>query len=182
MDAPFADQRMESSKKCGLSFMKLSIIVAMDKKGVIGVNNTLPWRLSSDLKNFKSLTMGKPILMGRKTWESIGKPLPGRENVVITRNPEYHAQGAIVCHSLDEAFSQFGNQPEVCVIGGRDIFSAALNRADRIYLTEVDADVEGDTWFPVFDRNEWREIERQDVAADEKNEYPFSIVTLEKKS
>lgn len=162
--------------------MKLSIIVAMDRKGVIGVNNTLPWRLSTDLKNFKTLTMGKPIVMGRKTWESIGKPLPGRDNVVITRNRDYRAEGAVVCHSLDEALTRFSEQPEICIIGGRDIFSAALDHADRLYLTEVDADVEGDTWFPVFDRSEWREVDRQAFAADEKNEYPFSIVTLEKKS
>lgn len=160
--------------------MKLSLIVAMDQKGVIGVNNALPWRLSDDLKNFKAITMGKPIIMGRKTWESIGKPLPGRDNVIITRNPEYAAPGCIVCHSLDDAIRYFAGVPEIFIIGGRDIFSAALDKADRIYLTEVHADVEGDTWFPVFDRSEWREVNHHDFAANEKNEYSFSVVTLEK--
>ena len=162
--------------------MMLSIIVAMDQKGVIGVNNTLPWRLSADLKNFKAITMGKPVVMGRKTWESIGKPLPGRDNVIITRNQDYHVDGCIVCHSLDEALQRYAQVPEIMIIGGRDIFSAALDKADRIYLTDVHADVVGDTWFPVFDRSEWQQINRQDFAADEKNEYPFSIVTLERSS
>lgn len=160
--------------------MKLSIIVAMDQKGVIGVNNALPWRLSADLKSFKAITMGKPVVMGRKTWESIGKPLPGRDNIIITRNPDYSADGCIVCHSLDEALQQYAAVPEVVIIGGHDIFKVALELADRLYLTEVHADVEGDTWFPVFDRAEWRQVERQDFNADEKNEYPFSIVTLDR--
>lgn len=158
----------------------LSIIVAMDQKGVIGSNNTLPWRLSADLKSFKSITMGKPIIMGRKTWESIGKPLPGRDNVIITRNSDYSAPGCIVCRSLDEAMQRFADVPEAVVIGGREIYSLALDRADRIYLTEVHADVEGDTWFPLFDRSEWNELERHEFTADEKNDYPFSIVTLER--
>jgi dihydrofolate reductase len=160
--------------------MKLSIIVAMDQKGVIGINNTLPWRLSADLKNFKAITMGKPVIMGRKTWESIGKPLPGRDNIIITRNPAYTADGAIVCHSLLEAIARYQASPEVLIIGGHDIFKAALEQADRLYLTEVHADVEGDTWFPVFDRSEWKATEQQDFAADEKNDYPFSFTVLDR--
>lgn len=160
--------------------MLLSIIVAMDQKGVIGINNTLPWRLSADLKNFKAVTMGKPVIMGRKTWESIGKPLPGRDNVIITRNPDYTADGAIVCHSLDEAISRYQASPEVVIIGGHDIFKAALEQTERLYLTEVHADVEGDTWFPVFDRSEWQASERLEFAADEKNEYPFSFTVLDR--
>jgi len=161
--------------------MKLALIVAMDQKGVIGLNNALPWRLSSDLKNFKSITMGKPIIMGRKTWESIGKLLPGRENIVITRNKDYSADGGVVCHSLDEALQLYGAVPEVVVIGGHDIFKSALDQADRLYLTEVHADVLGDTWFPVFDRTEWKQIERQEFEADEKNDYPFSFTVLERR-
>ena len=160
--------------------MLLSIIVAMDQKGVIGINNTLPWRLSADLKNFKAVTMGKPILMGRKTWESIGKPLPGRDNIIITRNPSYSADGAIVFHSLDEALERYSSAAEVVIIGGHDIFKAALEQSDRLYLTEVHADVEGDTWFPIFDRSEWKAGERLEFAADEKNDYPFSFTVLER--
>lgn len=161
--------------------MKLSIIVAMDQKGVIGLNNALPWRLSADLKNFKAVTMGKPVIMGRKTWESIGKPLPGRDNVIITRNPSYRADGCIVCHSLEEALQRYANVPEVVIIGGHDIFQSALARTDVLYLTDVHADVEGDTWFPVFDRTEWHQLSQQDFAADEKNQYPFTFSVLERK-
>jgi len=161
--------------------MKLSIIVAMDQKGVIGLNNALPWRLSADLKNFKAVTMGKPVIMGRKTWESIGKTLPGRDNVIITRNPDYRADGCIVCHGLEEALQRYANVPEVVIIGGHDIFQSALVRADALYLTDVHADVEGDTWFPVFDRTEWHQISQQDFVADEKNQYPFTFSVLERK-
>jgi dihydrofolate reductase len=161
--------------------MKLSLIVAMDQKGVIGINNALPWRLSADLKYFKSVTMGKPIIMGRKTHESIGKPLPGRRNIIISRNQDYSAAGCEVCHSLAEALTHCAGEPEVVVIGGRDIFIAAIDRADRIYLTEVHADVLGDTFFPVFDRLQWHEVERQKFPADEKNEYPHSFVVLDRK-
>ncbi len=160
--------------------MKLSIIVAMDQKGVIGLNNALPWRLSADLKNFKALTMGKPVIMGRKTWESIGKPLPGRDNVIITRNLDYRSDGCIVCHSLEEALQRYANMPEVVIIGGHDIFHSALAQADVLYLTDVHADVEGDTWFPVFDRTEWHQLSQQDFAADEKNQYPFTFSVLER--
>lgn len=160
--------------------MKLSIIVAMNQKGVIGVNNKLPWHLSSDLKNFKAVTMGKPVIMGRKTWESIGKPLPGRDNIIITRNPDYSADGCVVCHSLEEALQRYAAVPEVVIIGGHDIFKDALEQVDRIYLTQVHADVMGDTWFPEFDRTEWQQVERKEFKADDKNEYPFSFVVLEK--
>ena len=161
--------------------MKLSMIVAMDRKGVIGRANALPWRISSDLKHFKSVTMGKPIIMGRKTHESIGKVLPGRQNIIITRNPDYLAEGCVVCRSLEEALRQCAAEDEAVFIGGHDIFKAIIEQVDRIYLTQVHADVKGDTWFPVFDRTEWREIERQDFGADENDEYPYSFITLEKK-
>ena len=161
--------------------MKISIIVAMDKKGVIGRNNALPWHLSDDLKNFKKLTMGKPIIMGRKTHDSIGKPLPGRKNIIITRNKNYTAQGCQVYHTLDEALSLCADEEEVIIIGGRDIYELALPHAHRIYLTEVHADVEGDVYFPDIDRVEWDEIERIPFEADDKNDYPFSCLILEKR-
>jgi dihydrofolate reductase len=161
--------------------MKISIIVAMDQKGVIGRDNALPWHLSSDLQNFKKLTMGKPVIMGRKTYESIGKPLPGRKNIIITRNHTYDAEGCHVCQNLDQALSDCDGEEEVLIIGGRDIYNLALDLVHRIYLTQVHADVDGDVFFPVIDRTEWDEIERADFNADEKNEYPFSCLILEKR-
>ena len=158
-----------------------SLVVARARNGVIGRNNQLPWRLPADLAYFKRVTMGHPVIMGRRTWESIGKPLPGRHNIVVTRNPGYHAAGATVVGSLGEAFRAAGDVDEACVIGGTSLFAEALPHADRIHLTEVDADVEGDTWFPPFDRAEWveREVARQPL--DERHEYPFRIFVLERK-
>jgi len=161
--------------------MKISLIVAMDQKGVIGRENSLPWHLSSDLKNFKKATMGKPVIMGRKTNESIGKSLPGRKNIIITRNENYSSSDCIVCHNLDEAFDICANDEEVVIIGGREIYQLGLEHAHRIYLTEVQADVMGDVYFPLFDRNEWDEIDEQKFIADEENDYPFNCLILEKK-
>jgi len=160
--------------------MKISIIVAMDQKGTIGRGNVLPWHLSSDLKNFKKLTMGKPIIMGRKTYESIGKPLEGRKNIIVTRNEEYNAKGCDICPNINEALSLY-NEEEVVIIGGREIYQIALPLAHRIYLTEVHAKVEGDVFFPIVNRTEWDEIERVDFNADCENEYPFSTLILEKR-
>ncbi|MGK0298184.1 MAG: dihydrofolate reductase [Gammaproteobacteria bacterium] len=160
--------------------MKISIIVAMDQKGVIGRDSDLPWHLSTDLQNFKRITMGKPIIMGRKTHESISKPLPGRRNIIITRNKNYEAEGCHVCHNLDEALSLCNHNDEVIVIGGRDIYALALDKVTCIYLTEVHADVMGDVFFPVFDRSEWDVVERVEFNADEKNEFAFSFLMLGK--
>jgi dihydrofolate reductase len=160
--------------------MKISIIVAMDQKGVIGRDSDLPWHLSADLQNFKRITMGKPIIMGRKTHESIGKPLPGRRNIIITRNKDYEAQGCHVCNNLDEALSLCNHNEEVIVIGGRDIYALALAKVTCIYLTEVHADVMGDFFFPVFDRSEWDVLEKVDFDADEKNEFAFRCLILGK--
>ncbi len=154
----------------------------MDRKGVIGRNGSLPWHISSDLKHFRSVTMGKPIIMGRKTHESIGKPLPGRENIVITRDLDYVSEGCIVCHSIDDALDYCTGAEEVIVMGGHEIYRETIDRADRIYLTEVHADVMGDTFFPAFDRNKWIESGRSDFAAAERDEYSFSFVTLERNS
>jgi dihydrofolate reductase len=157
-----------------------SLVVAMSRNRVIGRNQQLPWKLPADLAYFKRVTMGHPVVMGRRTWESIGRALPGRLNIVVTRDPAYAAPGATVVHSLDEAWRAAGDAAEVSIIGGSAIFAETLPIADRIHLTQVDADVEGDTWFPEFDRSQWvsREVERHEC--DERHAYPFRIVVLER--
>jgi dihydrofolate reductase len=160
--------------------MQLSIIVAMDRNRVIGKGDTLPWHISSDLKNFKKLTMGKPIIMGRKTHESIGQPLPGRENIILTRDETYQAEGCTVLHSLNEIFEHCKNIEEVMVTGGSEIYQHTLKQASRLYLTEVHTEIKGDTFFPEFDRSEWNELSRKGFKADEKNEFDYSFVLLER--
>ena len=158
----------------------LSLVVAMDRNRVIGRDGGLPWRLSADLKYFKSITMGKPIVMGRRTHESIGRPLPGRENIVITRDPDYVAPGCRVVHHLDDVLAL--PAPEVMVIGGASLYADLLPRAQRLYLTEVLAEVTGDTWFPDFDRGDWREISRSDHRADAVNQYDCSFVVMDRRA
>ncbi len=160
--------------------MIISIIVAMDDNGVIGAGGTLPWHLSSDLKHFKSITMGKPIIMGRKTYESIGRPLPGRENIIVTHNRDFQAQACTVLHSLDAVYAHCGDSNEIIVMGGADLYKQTFDKASRIYMTEVHTDVDGDVIFPLFDRKQWKEIEREDFKADEKNEFDYSFVVLER--
>jgi dihydrofolate reductase len=160
--------------------MKISIIVAMDKKGVIGLEGDLPWHLSADLKHFKAITMGKPLIMGRKTHESIGRPLPSRQNIVLTHSQDFKAEGCVVVHSLEDAFQAAGDVDEVMIMGGSGIYDQSLMLADRLYLTEVHADVKGDVSFPEFDKSQWIEIEREAHIADEKNEFDFSFIVLEK--
>ena len=160
--------------------MRLSIIVAMDEGGVIGAGGTLPWRLSADLQHVKRTTMGKPIIMGRKTHESIGRPLPGRENIVISGNSSYRSPGCMVFHDLERALEYCREHDEVFIMGGSELFRGTLDRTQRIYLTEVHAQVAGDVFFPSFNRGEWRELSREDHVADEHNEYPFSFVILER--
>ncbi len=161
--------------------MLLSLIVAIDQKGVIGMDDAIPWRISSDMKHFKLITMGKPIVMGRKTHESIGRALPGRENIVITRDENYSTEGCTVLHSLNEALDHCSPAAEVIIIGGRNIYRQTLDKADRIYLTQVHADVMGDVFFPVFDMTEWTEVEREDFQPDSKNGHPFSFLKLERR-
>jgi dihydrofolate reductase len=161
--------------------MIISIIVAMDDNGVIGAGGTLPWHLSSDLKHFKSITMGKPIVMGRKTYESIERPLPGRENIIVTRDKNYIAEGCIVLHSLDAVYAHCCNNDEIMIMGGADLYTKTLDKASRIYMTEVHTDVNGDVFFPKFNRSQWKEIECEDHLADDKNEYDYSFVVLERK-
>ncbi|MDH3900696.1 MAG: type 3 dihydrofolate reductase [Gammaproteobacteria bacterium] len=160
--------------------MKLSIVVAMAANGVIGRDNRLPWHLPADLKHFKQLTTGKPILMGRKTWESIGRPLPERTNIVITRDADYTAAGCIVVHSIEEALRAAEHSDEVMVIGGAELYRQILPEVSTIYLTRVHADTEGTTLFPELDESEWREVERIDCEPDERNAHAYSFITLER--
>jgi len=160
--------------------MKISIIVAMDSNGVIGRENELPWHLPADLQHFKHTTMGKPILMGRKTWESIGRPLPGRTNIVITRDSDYQADGCVVVNSIDAALAAAGEQDEVMVIGGAEFYRQVLPRTDTLYLTRIHASFDGDTVFPELNAASWHEVERSDRAADEKNPHDYSFIRLER--
>lgn len=148
---------------------------------VIGLANALPWRLPEELAHFKRVTMGHPIIMGRRTYESIGRPLPGRMNIVVSRNRGFVAPGCTVVDSLEKAYAAAGDANEVSIIGGTSLFDAALPTADCIYLTEVEAEVEGDTWFPEFDRSQWREREIERHLADERHAYAFRILQLERR-
>ncbi len=145
----------------------------MAKNRVIGADNKIPWKLSGDLQRFKQITMGHHLIMGRKTWESIGRPLPGRTTVIVTRQKNYAASGALIADSLDAAIAACGNDEEIFVIGGAQLFAAALPCADRIYLTLVDAEVAGDTHMPEFDLAPWCLQRSEAYAADEQNQYPY---------
>lgn len=161
--------------------MTLSFVVAMAQNRVIGRDNRLPWHLPADLRHFKRITLGKPVLMGRKTYESIGRPLPGRTNIVITRNTRYSAPGCRAVHSITEALDAADPAGEVMVIGGASLFEQILGRAERIYLTLVHADAQGDVRFPEIDPGEWQEVQREDHPADENNTLPYSFILLEKR-
>ena len=158
----------------------------MAENRVIGRNNSLPWHLSADLQYFKASTMGHCIIMGRKTWESIGRPLPGRTSIVVTNNQSYEAEGARVVHSLAaavklaESIAFIDGSTEAFVIGGAGLYAAALPHAQRFHLTRVHAEVEGDTSLMEFDESEWREVRREDYAHDEANPYDYSICLLER--
>ncbi len=166
--------------------MRLSLIVAAAENGVIGRGNALPWHLPEDLKYFKRITMGKPIVMGRKTWESIGKPLPGRTNIVVSGNPEYRAEGAHVVVGLDAALrlaeevGVIDGASELLVIGGATLYEQALPRADRLYLTRVHADVDGDTFLPEIKWKQWREHARDPFYANDANPYDYSFLSYER--
>lgn len=156
----------------------VSIIVAADEHGGIGRAGGLPWHLPDDLKRFKALTMGKPIVMGRKTWDSIGRPLPGRRNMVVSRQPGLAIEGAEVFDSFDAAVQSAADVPELCVIGGAEIYREALPRAEAIHLTRVHATTGADTFFPAIDAAEWEEVAREDRTADERHAHAFSFLTL----
>jgi len=166
--------------------MKKSMIVAMAENRVIGINNNLPWYLPNDLKYFKQVTMGKPILMGRKTYESIGKPLPGRANIVLTRNESWSAEGVKTVNSLMQAFElaqsivEIDGQDEMMVIGGDQIYQSTLADIDRIYLTKVHAEVKGDAYFPELDWSQWKEVGREDFEAAGPNPYDYSFIVYDR--
>lgn len=161
----------------------VNLIVAMDQNRVIGAAGKLPWHLPADLKRFKALTLGHPIVMGRKTFESIGRPLPGRTNVVVTRQQSYQAVGCTVVHSLEAAFEAVRGHGEVFLIGGGELFEQAMGIADRIYATEIDtAVVGGDAYFPAIDFGRWTLLERVDCKPDPKNPYSYAYVTYVKKA
>jgi len=168
--------------------MKTAIYVAIAENGVIGRDGDLPWRLSTDLKRFKADTMGKPVIMGRKTYESIGRLLPGRLNIIVTRDRAFGVEGAEIAHSLDEAIgiaerhvAATGGIDEVCIIGGAQIYAQALPMVDRLHVTHVMADVDGDARFPDIDPQLWRPVEQQEVPAGEKDSHATRYVVYEKR-
>jgi dihydrofolate reductase len=154
---------------------RLSIISALARNRTIGINNTLPWRLPEDLKHFKALTLGHHILMGRKTFESLPGILPGRPHVVITRNSDFQANNCVVVHSIEDAIAVANTDEEIFFIGGADLYQQALAFADRMYLTEIRADVEGDAWFPPFDHSQWLETQRETHQAENGLNFDFVI-------
>ena len=157
----------------------ISMIVARSRNHVIGRDNQMPWKISADLQFFKRVTMGHPVIMGRKTWESIGRPLPGRRNIVVSRNANYSLTGGELVSSLDEALKSLSEFPRVFVIGGEQLFTQAFDKADRLYITEIDLDIEGgDTFFEVPNASAWKEVER--TPGSEGN-ITFSFITLERK-
>ena len=162
----------------------IALVVAIASNGVIGQHGNIPWRIPEDMRHFKTVTMGKPVIMGRKTWDSLPKkPLLGRSNIVITRTSNFRAKGAMVAHSFDEALVRAESEKpeEIAIIGGAEIYKAALLRAHRIYLTEIERAFEGDAHF-TFDRADWRETAREPHASSEAGSIPFSFVTLERNS
>lgn len=164
--------------------MIISLIVAMDERRGIGKDGKLPWRLSSDLKRFRELTMGHHMIVGRKTFESIGKPLPGRQTIVVTRNHTFKPDGCLVTNSVQSALAlaQERGEREVFVIGGAEIYTQTLDVADRVYLTLVHAEVGADTFFPELKPDSWTETQSTFQAADERNQYSFSFKQLERKT
>lgn len=160
--------------------MRINIVVAISQNGVIGRDGGLPWRMPADLKQFKSLTMGHPLIMGRKTHESIGRALPGRLNIVVSRQQEFSAPGCEVVRSLDAALVLAGDVAEVMIVGGASLYAATIGLAERIYLTEVHIDIGGNIVFPPIDWLEWREVFRERHLADAKNEFDYSFVTFDR--
>ncbi len=166
--------------------MRLALIAAVSDNGVIGRDNKLPWYIPADLRYFKQVTLGKPVLMGRKTWESMNRALPGRSNIVITRQPGYQAEGASVVADLGaaialaESVALIDGVEELMVIGGAEIYRLALPLADRLYLTEVHAEVAGDTFFPDWDRAAWREVAREQHQAPGEDSYRYSFTVYER--
>jgi len=160
--------------------MKISLIAAMADNRVIGIENRLPWSLPADMKWFRQNTLGKPIIMGRKTFDSIGKALPGRKNIVVTRDMKFSADGCDVVHDIETGLGLVSDVDEVMIIGGASFYKQTLCKADRLYLTLVHAEIEGDAWFPNIDFSNWTEISRETHEADEKNEFNYSFVIFDR--
>ncbi len=161
--------------------MKISLIVAMASNRVIGLNNQMPWHLSADLKRFKQITMGHPIIMGRKTFEAIGKPLPGRTNIIVSRNSSYQQEGCIVVDSIEAAINHGCRlDNEVFVIGGATLYEATLSMADNLYITLINQYLDGDTFFPDFNRSQWAEVEQENVEDDLKVSFSYSFLKLQR--
>jgi dihydrofolate reductase len=161
--------------------MKLSLIAAVSRNNVIGKDNKMPWHLPADLQFFKTTTLGKPIIMGRKTWESLGRILPGRRHIVVTRNKDYTAEGVEIIHSTDAALKQASNVDEAVIIGGAHLYEEMLPLTDRLYLTEIDAEFEGDTFFPEWNKEEWEVVSSDAHPADEKNSFPYRFVVYDRR-
>lgn len=161
--------------------MKISLIVAMATNRAIGLNNEMPWHLSADLKKFKQITMGAPILMGRKTYESIGRPLLGRTNIIISRNSDYQQPGCLVFNNIEQAIASCQQYEEIFVIGGATFYEAMIELADKLYLTEIKKEFDADTFFPVINRTEWKEVAREDILNDSTVDFSYSFITLEKR-
>jgi dihydrofolate reductase len=159
---------------------RLSIIAALAENRTIGLNNALPWQLPADLKHFRRITLGHPVIMGRRNYESIGRPLPERDNIVMTRRTDYHAPGCKVVASLESALAAATGTDEIFVIGGAELYAQTIASVQRMYLTYVHARVTGDTFFPAFDALEWRELSRVRYEVDDRHAYAYSFVTLER--
>ena len=161
--------------------MIISFIVAMGRNRIIGKDNALPWKLPADMKRFREITTGKPVIMGRKTFESLGKPLPNRTNIILTRDNDFVVDGGIVVHSPEEAIQKAAGAEEAMVIGGTSLFRQFFPLARRMYLTIIDDDFEGDALFPEFNQDEWIETQRIEHEPDDKNKYHYTFLTLERK-
>ena len=160
--------------------MKLSLIVAMATNRTIGIDKKMPWHLSADLKKFKAITMGHPILMGRKTFESIGRPLPGRQNIVISRDTSYQQEGCLVFNDLEIALEHLADQEEVFVIGGAAFYDVMIDKADCLYLTQINQSFDADTFFPEIKPEQWKELSREDINNDPSVDFSYSFLTLER--
>ena len=161
--------------------MTISLVAAMDRKRVIGKDNALPWSMPADLKHFRDLTRGRPVIIGRKTYESIGHPLPNRTNIILTRDPAWQAEDCTTAHTAREAIAAAGTTPEIMVLGGEQIFRMFLPIANTMYLTLIDAEFPGDAVFPEWSADEWREIAREEHSADTANPHPYTFLTLQRK-
>jgi dihydrofolate reductase len=160
--------------------LRISIVAALARNRAIGSRNTMPWRLPEDLRRFKRLTTGHAVIMGRKTFESIGSPLPGRNNIVITRSRDWAPPGCVIAHSVEHALARVGESGEAFVIGGAQIYALAMPLARRLYLTEIERDFEGDAFFPEFDRSQWREVSRESRAPDGPGAFAYAFVEYER--